>query len=310
MRWPSVVMAEQLVGSVHEMDLDTKRCITISCHRVDRTRNNNQGAIGGRLQAWVQGYDARKALFSGGQVVGTAGSQTGSELGTGSLAHDLPTAAFSIARRCASGGAIWCFSPSWPSHSCHVAVEFVHPVIMGKRALPAVALQGPDLVSRMRLSCRSGDVLIAIASAGDRQVEAAMRRAPAWGVKTVWIGGGIRPPPGLADHVLWLDQSDTAPYDGSFVRVYHLLWELCQVCLEHPGLMTQPQVCDGPVCITCSDEGRIGEVVTHDADGLAKVRTADGLEDVETTLVGRVSPGDLVVVHAGAAITLIDEGSA
>ena len=39
----------------------------------------------------------------------------------------------------------------------------------------------------------------------------------------------------------------------------------------------------------------------------ALVRTAKGEEDVDVTLVGDVWPGDLVLVHAGAAITRLDD---
>ena len=49
-----------------------------------------------------------------------------------------------------------------------------------------------------------------------------------------------------------------------FVRLYHMLWELCHVCFEHPGLLKAPaaEECTDEVCITCSDEGRLAEVVT------------------------------------------------
>jgi hydrogenase maturation factor len=59
------------------------------------------------------------------------------------------------------------------------------------------------------------------------------------------------------------------------------------------------------VCVTCSDEGRLGEVLLapSDAEGPALVRTAAGEEWVDVTLLGTVSPNDLVLVHAGAAIT-------
>ena len=62
------------------------------------------------------------------------------------------------------------------------------------------------------------------------------------------------------------------------------------------------------MCITCSDEGRVGEVVTFDGTW-AQVRTADGAESVDVTLVGDVAPGDLVLVHAGTALTRIGSGS-
>jgi len=37
-----------------------------------------------------------------------------------------------------------------------------------------------------------------------------------------------------------------------------------------------------------------------------QVRTSQGIETVDTSLVGRVERNDLVLVHAGAAITAVD----
>jgi len=64
-----------------------------------------------------------------------------------SLAADLASTALATARRFHAGATMWCVAPRWEPHAQHVAVEFVHPVIVGKRALPAVALTGPDLVA-------------------------------------------------------------------------------------------------------------------------------------------------------------------
>jgi hydrogenase maturation factor len=66
--------------------------------------------------------------------------------------------------------------------------------------------------------------------------------------------------------------------------------------------------CTGEVCITCSDEGRVGEVLKAPATplDLALVRTATGEESVDVTLVAPVTAGDLVLVHAGVALTLLD----
>jgi hypothetical protein len=90
--------------------------------------------------------------------------------------------------------------------------------------------------------------------------------------------------------------------------MYHLLWELTHVCFEHPGLLTPPpQDCTDEVCITCSDEGRLGEVLSTATDGTASVRTAQGTESVVTDLTGPLSRGDLVLVHAGMAISTLGE---
>ena len=149
-----------------------------------------------------------------------------------------------------------------------MAVEFVHPVIVGKRALPAFALTGSDLVQRARVAVRPGDILIAVAAARDEVVADLMRRAPAWGAASAWIGSGPRPPAGAADHVLWIDDQDPmAPATGGFVLLYHLLWELTHVCFEHPGLL-KPEPERDDVCITCGDEGRLAEVVGRAPDVL------------------------------------------
>ncbi|WP_019928922.1 hypothetical protein [Nocardia sp. BMG111209] len=217
------------------------------------------------------------------------------------LAADLAATALILARRFAAGATLWCVAPAWEPHAQHIAVEFVHPVIVGKRALPAVALTGHDPVGAARMSVRPGDIVIAVADAGDPEVRSIMRRAPAWGAVTVWIGHGPRPPAGAADRVLWFDDPDPRlPAAGGFVLTYHLLWELTHVCFEHPGLLTAPH---GPaeVCVTCADEGRLAEVIAVCGD-TATVRTATGIETATTTLVGPVTVDDLVILHAGAAI--------
>ncbi|HZQ33166.1 MAG TPA: HypC/HybG/HupF family hydrogenase formation chaperone [Mycobacterium sp.] len=224
------------------------------------------------------------------------------------LSADLAAAALDLARRFHDGATLWVISPQWEPHAHHVAVEFVHPVIMGKRALPSVALVEPDPVAQARVACQPGDLLMAVASATEPAVVDAMRRAPAWGALTLWIGSGPRPPAGAAHHVLWIDSDDPmVPATGRFVLMYHLLWELTHVCFEHPGLL-KPAECTDEVCVTCSDEGRLGEVVLEPADvtSLALVRTADGEEWIDVSILGDVSTNDMVLVHAGAAITRVE----
>jgi hypothetical protein len=222
------------------------------------------------------------------------------------LAADLAAAAFTLAKRFAAGATMWSIAPSWEPHALHIAVEFVHPVIMGKRALPAVALTGPNLIDLVRVSVRPGDMVIGVGGADDAQVFSVMRRSPAWGATTIWIGSGERPTAGVADHVLWLDDPDPRiPATGGFVLFYHLLWELTHVCFEHSGLL-KPE-CADEVCVTCSDEGRMGEVVSPSTEGMAAVRTARGVESVATALIDPVVAGELVLVHAGTAISRIEE---
>ena len=220
-------------------------------------------------------------------------------------AAKLATASLDLASRFARGATLWCWAPGAPQHAQHVAVEFVHPVIVGTRALPAVAVLDDNGTAALRPMVRSGDVLLVIA-AGDAPILGTLRRAEAWGLTTIWMGAGPRPAEGLAHHVLWAGDDLAALYDGSMVLGYHVLWELTHVCFEHPGLLrTDDAACADDVCVTCSDEGRLAEVIaSHDDD--ATVRSASGVETVSTLMVGPVSPGDLVLVHAGTAITTVD----
>jgi hypothetical protein len=226
---------------------------------------------------------------------------------TAPWAEDLALGALALARAFASGATMWCVAPQWPEHARHIAVEFVHPVIMGKRALPAVAIATPDAVSAVRAVAGSGDILVAVGDRDEPSIIDLMRRAPAWGVESVWIGRGPRPERGAARHLFWVDDPGRdAVRDGGLVLLYHVLWELTHVCFEHPGLLEPPDDCTDEHCITCSDEGTLGEVVVTDGSCDATVRTARGVEEIDVTLVAPVEPGALVLVHAGTAISVVD----
>jgi len=222
------------------------------------------------------------------------------------VAEDMGRASLALARRFNSGATMWCTSPRWPFHASHVAVEFVHPVIVGKRALAAVTVPiGADVVATLRANVRPGDIVVALAGSDDPQIVDAMRRGEAWGVETLWIGAGsARPASGSADHVIWLGTDDPLEASEGFVRIYHLLWELIHVVFEHPGLLKDDPravVCNEEVCITCSDEGRLTEVVTVEGDE-AVVRALGIEERIDVSLIDPPRPGDLVLVHAGFAI--------
>jgi hypothetical protein len=232
------------------------------------------------------------------------------------VAADLTATALAMARRFVAGATMWCVAPGREPRAHRLAAKFTHRRTVGERALPAFALTGPDLLRQARAAVRSGDLLVAVGVAGDAEVADLMRRAPAWGARTIWIGSGQRPPCGAADHVLWIDDPDSLTPDcGRFELLCHRLCELTYACSEHPSITAAaPDRCTAEVCVTCSDEGRLGEVIKP-ADGFfdpacgagldnrALVRTADGEEVVDVTLVAPVVPGDLVLVHAGTAIT-------
>jgi hypothetical protein len=236
-------------------------------------------------------------------------------------AEDLAAAALSLARRFSSGATMWCVAPRWPSHARHVAVEFVHPVIVGKRALPAVFVDAATAASTVRVVARTGDVLLVVSTADDPAIGDLFTRAVAWGLTSVWLVAGRRgaaaTPAPRADHVVWLETDDAAvaARSGDLVLLYHLLWELTHVVFEHPGLLTDVVAtgigsaaiseCADDVCITCSDQGIVAEVRALLPDGRVEVVAGGHAEQVDGQLVGNLRPGDLVLVHAGVAVTTL-----
>jgi hypothetical protein len=219
-------------------------------------------------------------------------------------AEDLAAASMSLARRFSAGATMWCVAPEWPSHGRHVAVEFVHPVIVGKRALPSVSLDGADVAANLRLLARPGDVLLIVSAAETAGVADLLLRAHAWGLTSLWLGAGPRPSSSHADHTVWLEALEAVfeARAGDLVLLYHLLWELTHVVLEHRGLIDQEPVCTDEVCVTCSDEGRITEVQAVLGDGLVVVLAEGRVETVDASLVEVPAPGSLLLVHAGVAI--------
>ncbi len=215
---------------------------------------------------------------------------------------DLARCALSLARRFAAGGTLWAASPGTPAHARHLAVEFIHPVGVGARALPAVAVDR-DVVATLRALVRRGDVVVAIGEGLDAVAADLLRRGPAWGATTVWLGSGVRPPAGVADHVLWCPSDDPLTAAEEIVRAYHLLWELTHVCFEHPGALRAAETDE--VCTTCSDEGTPGEVLAVDGTQ-AVVRTAAGRTRVDVGLIDPPDAGDLVLLHGGIAIASLD----
>jgi D-sedoheptulose 7-phosphate isomerase len=132
-----------------------------------------------------------------------------------------------MAERFARGGRLLAFGASAVdgSDARHVAVEFVHPVIVGKRALPALALPPTEVA----LIARAND--IAIAFGEGPAVEAAVRDAADAGCLTLAftrVGAEWELVPPAQDPFVAQELAETA---------YHVLWELVHVFFDHRGLL-------------------------------------------------------------------------
>lgn len=64
-------------------------------------------------------------------------------------------------------------------------------------------------------------------------------------------------------------------------------------------------------CITCSDEALAATVQRIDQEtGLAFVTIKDTTEEVDITLIDDVVEGDVILVHGGVAIGIVEPGEA
>ncbi|MBW3660679.1 MAG: phosphoheptose isomerase [Gemmatimonadetes bacterium] len=152
---------------------------------------------------------------------------------------DVSRACWEMARRFSRGGRLLAFGagPAGASDADHVAVEFVHPVIVGKRALPALALED-DLAERVRLLGSADDVAMAIDSRGDSpDVQAALAVAADRGLLTVALAGPGLADPSRWDHAFVVAEEDPWVVQETLETLYHVLWELVHVFFDHEGLL-------------------------------------------------------------------------
>lgn len=122
------------------------------------------------------------------------------------------------------------------SDALHVSVEFVHPVIVGKRALPALAVQG-DLPSQIRTLGEPGDAALALHAGGDPgPLQAAVAVTCAMQIQTLALVGGDSAG-WSADHLFAVPSDDPFLVQEVHETLCHVLWELVHVFLEHPGTL-------------------------------------------------------------------------
>lgn len=144
----------------------------------------------------------------------------------------------------------------------HVAVEFVHPVIVGKQALPAVSLtsdvatvtgvatgagEGLDEVfaHQIRYLADAPDIALGISTDGEctnvlRGLEESAKR----GLLTIGLVGGAGGKISRAgvDHILIAHSDDPRVIKEVHVTMYHILWELVHVFFEQPEALASDVV--------------------------------------------------------------------
>ncbi|HEV2785240.1 MAG TPA: SIS domain-containing protein, partial [Solirubrobacteraceae bacterium] len=140
-----------------------------------------------------------------------------------------------MAERFAREGRLVAFgaTPADRSDARHVAVEFVHPVIVGKRALPALGIagEGGRVAAQVAREAEGEDIAMGFGENPD--TFAALAAARRRGCLTVAFAPG--------SGAEW--EFDLSAVADPFIRqeivetLYHLLWELVHIFLDHRGLL-------------------------------------------------------------------------
>jgi D-sedoheptulose 7-phosphate isomerase len=179
----------------------------------------------------------------------------------------VASACHAMAVRFHRGGKLLVFGVGGPSTDAqHVAVEFVHPVIVGKRALPAISLT-TDVATVTGVAAREGladvfahqirylaepaDIALGISSErSSPSVLSGLQAAHELGLLTIALAGEeggrtgrvgpIASSPAV-DHLLLARSTDPRIVKEIQVTTYHVLWELVHVFFEQPGLLA-PEV--------------------------------------------------------------------
>jgi D-sedoheptulose 7-phosphate isomerase len=140
----------------------------------------------------------------------------------------LAEACHEMSRRFLAGGRLLAFgNGSAATDAQHVSVEFVHPVIVGKRALPALDL-GPDFETRLPVILQPQDMVMGFAfPERDAAVERALLVAKERGALTFALAGEV------GDYPFALPDNDPFVVQEVFEVLYHMLWETVHVYFEH-----------------------------------------------------------------------------
>jgi D-sedoheptulose 7-phosphate isomerase len=158
-----------------------------------------------------------------------------------------------MSRRFLAGGRLLAFGRGAAATDAqHISVEFVHPVIVGKRALPALDV-GPEFEARLPVIVRPEDMVVGFsypsAEGGKREaeggttgvvrlpssafrlpqaaVERALHVARERGALTFALAGEA------GDYPFALPDEDLFVCQEVFEVLYHMLWETVHVYFEH-----------------------------------------------------------------------------
>ena len=141
----------------------------------------------------------------------------------------------------------------------HIAVEFMHPITVGRKALPAICLTNDmammtavandvgfeDVFTRQIIALgNEGDVLLAISTSGNsKNLMHAFATARRMRMTTIGFAGSNGgemaelAAGGLLDFCLTVPTASIHRIQETHVALYHIMWDMVHTFLQNKGLM-------------------------------------------------------------------------
>lgn len=171
-------------------------------------------------------------------------------------ADEVSRVCLAMAQRFHRDGRLFAFgNGALATDAQHVSVEFVHPVVMGKRALPALALTNDSALlscmavgdagempfeRQLKILGRNNDIAMGFSADGNcKNVMEALTTARQMGLFTIGMtggDGGILVKAGL-DACFIVPSKEPYLIQECHETLYHILWELVHIFFEHEGLL-------------------------------------------------------------------------
>jgi D-sedoheptulose 7-phosphate isomerase len=149
-------------------------------------------------------------------------------------ANGLALACRTMAERFLEGGRLLAFGRgNYATDAQHVSVEFVHPVIVGKRALPALDLSAHFLAGLAALAQPSDIAMGFGPPGGDPEISEALAGARRRGVMAFALPGA------QGDFAIDCFSADPFQHQEMIEILYHTLWETVHVFFEHRELESE-----------------------------------------------------------------------
>jgi D-sedoheptulose 7-phosphate isomerase len=182
-----------------------------------------------------------------------ASNQSGEAFFT-KYAETIAACAAAMADRFFAGATLFIFgSGPHATDAQHNAVEFVHPVLPGCRALPALSLvndiatvsgmwegdAAADVYAhQLRVLGRPGDIALGFAHAPlHASISRALTAGSSAGMLTIALtSGDVDACDPLAEFALHVPGEDRGAAHELHLATYHMLWELVHIVLNHRGI--------------------------------------------------------------------------